>query len=294
MPPDREFERELEELGAGIEYPPTPDLSRAVRRRLGEEESNTGTRGFWARLPNPRWAAAAAAFLLIIAVPSLSPALRANIDQWLTAPQSASSGNEEAGGAGQATRNASPSSSLAESEEDMPESGGALTASATPEAGGSRPLGEGLGLGERITLREAGSGSAELLLPATPNLGKPDEVYTPGSPKDDGVALVYGASRPALPPLEGTEIGLILTERPGGVEAAYLSEGTPEQAGLERANVGDGRGYWVPSGRGLSSAVDRTDGLHGSVLLWEQEGLALRMETSLPKKEAVRIAGSVH
>ena len=293
MPPDREFERELEELGAGIEYPPTPDLSRAVRRRLDVEEAETGTRGFWARLADPRWAAAAAAFLLIIAVPALSPTLRASIDQWLAAPRSASGGNEEAGGAGGAARNASPSSSLAESGEDVPESGGAVTASAAPEAGGSRPLGEGLGLGERITLREARSGPTELLLPATPDLGKPDEVYAPGTPKDDGVALVYGARRPALPPLESTEIGLVLTERPGGIGAAYVSAGTPEQAGLERVNVGDGRGYWVPSGRDLSSVVERTDGLRGNIVLWEQEGLALRMETSLPKEEAVRIAGSV-
>lgn len=294
MPPDREFERELEEIGAGIEYPPTPDLARAVRNQLDEEEDGqTASRGFWSRLPNLRWTAAAAAFLLIIAVPSLSPGLRDTIDGWLTAEQSASSGDEAARGAGQPAEKNPSRSSLAESGEDMPESGGGEAApSASTESRGSRPLGEGLGLGERITLREARSGPAELLLPGTPDLGDPDEVYALEPPNENGVALVYRA-RPDLPPLRDTKIGLVLTERPGGIEAAYLADGTLDQPGIEKVNVRDKRGYWVPSGRRLSTAVDRTDGLRGSVLLWEQEGLALRMETSLPKEEAVRIAGSV-
>lgn len=286
MPRDREFERELEELGAGIEYPPTPDLARAVRHRL--EEEGAGTRGFWSRLPDLRWTAAAAAFLLIIGVPALSPALRASIDEWLTAPQSASSGSE-ASKSGEQPAEVGPSDgSLAESAEDMPESGGGRPL-ARPEAGGSRPLARDQGLGEQITLQEARSEFGKLLLPRAPEVGKPDEVYLPGPSREQGVAFVYRA-RPGLPPLGGTEAGLILTERPGEIEAAYLAEGAPE---LESVNVRGQRGYWVPSGRGLSSAVDRTEGVRGNVLLWEQEGLALRMETRVSKEEAVRIAGSV-
>jgi hypothetical protein len=287
MPRDREFERELEELGTGIEYPPTPDLARAVRRRLNEEGSDTGTRGFWSRLPDLRWAAAAAALVLIVAVPSLSPALRASIDEWLAAPQSASSGNEAASGAGQPAEEVPSDSSLAESAKDMPESGGSLP-SVRPEAEGARSL--RLGLGESISLKEARNRTTgQLLLPGGQEVGKPDAVFAPGPSRAKGVAFVY-RSRPGLPPLGDTGVGLILTERPGGIEAAYLAEGTAE---LERVNVGDGRGYWVPSGRGLSSAVDRTAALHVNVLLWEQNTLALRMETSLPKVEAVRIASSV-
>ena len=293
MPPDREFERELEELGAGIEYPPTPDLSRAVRNRLDEEDGQRASRGFWSRVPDLRWTAAAAAFLLIIAVPALSPGLRDTIDGWLTAEQSASGGDEAAGGAGQPAGDDSSASSLAESAEDMPESGGGEAASsANPEAKESRTLGGGFGLGERITLREARSGPSEVLLPRMPDLGEPDEIYAPKPPRENGVALVYRA-RPGLPPLDGTEIGLILTERPGEIETAYLADGTMDQPGIEKVNVRDKRGYWVPPGRRLSAAVDRTDELLGGVLLWEQEGLAIRMETNLPKEEAVRIAGSV-
>ena len=37
MQPDRDLERELRELGSRVEYPPTPDLARAVRNRLDED-----------------------------------------------------------------------------------------------------------------------------------------------------------------------------------------------------------------------------------------------------------------
>jgi hypothetical protein len=284
---DRDFERELEELGTGIEYPPTPDLARAVRRRLEEEEASTAARGFWSRLPDLRWAAAAAAVVLIITVPALSPALRANIDQWLAVPQSASSGSEAARSDGQPDDKGPSDSPRAESAEDMAESGGGPP-SMRPESGGARSLGQGLELGERISLKEART-QGDLLLPRTPEVGRPDEVYAPEPAREKGVAFVY-RSRPGLPPLGDTEVGLILTERSGGVEEAYLTEDAPD---LESVNVRDERGYWVPSGRGLSSVVDRTGGVHGNVLLWEQEGLALRMETSLSKEEAVRIASSV-
>jgi hypothetical protein len=39
--------------------------------------------------------------------------------------------------------------------------------------------------------------------------------------------------------------------------------------------------------------VKRTDDLPGSVLLWEQGGLALRLEADISKQEAIHIAESV-
>ena len=56
MQPDRDLERELRELGSRVEYPPTPDLARAVRRRLEEAEQPAPRRG-WFDLPVVRWAA---------------------------------------------------------------------------------------------------------------------------------------------------------------------------------------------------------------------------------------------
>src|SRR5215212_3872145 len=99
---DRELERELRELGSHIEYPPTPDLARAVRRSLDEEgeERASRSRRVWSSLPSTRWAAAATALLLIVAVPVLSPAMRATVAGFFEAGQSASSDRaaEKAGG----------------------------------------------------------------------------------------------------------------------------------------------------------------------------------------------------
>ncbi len=72
---DRELERELGELGSRIEYPPTPDLARAACRRLEEEERTPRRGGFGLPTLSARWAAAAA-LLLFLAVPLLSPATR--------------------------------------------------------------------------------------------------------------------------------------------------------------------------------------------------------------------------
>ena len=273
--PDRELERELRELGSHIEYPPTPDLARAVRRSLDREVTarQARSRRFWSSLPSPRWAAAATAFLLIVAVPALSPAMRATVVGWFEAGPTASS--EQA--AGEAAR-----------EVPADESAGLA-----PSTGRPRPSGGELGFGSRISLREARAGAVagELLLPET--LGEPDEVYAGEPPDEESITLVYGA-RSGLPPLGGTGIGLVLTESPGDVGSAYFREGERPEAGLQRARVGGKPGYWVPAGRGVSSLAGRAEArLHGSVLLWEQEGVALRLEADIPKQEAIRIAGSV-
>jgi hypothetical protein len=281
---EEEFERELRELGSHVKYPPTPDLARAVRLRLDQEGAGRATRSriTWPPFASLRWAAAAAAFLLIVAVPALSPTLRATVAGWFEAGQTASS-RQGAGGPGSAEsgREAAQAPSAGQPAEDE-------------SLAESRSLGEGLGFGERITLQEARTrvGAGELLLPGMPKLGEPDEVYTGGSSRRGGVVLVYSA-RPGLPPLAGTGVGLVLTELPGEVESAYLADGATTGAGIEEASVAGGRGYWVAAGPSLSSRVDRTDDLPGSVLFWERGGLALRLEADISKQEAIRIAESV-
>ena len=91
-PRERDIERDLRDLGARIEYPPTPDLARTVRRRLDEQEGLRGSgRGFWPSLLSPRWAVPAAA-LVLISFALLSPAVRAPLSDILFSGQAASSG----------------------------------------------------------------------------------------------------------------------------------------------------------------------------------------------------------
>lgn len=130
--PERDIERELRELGARIEHPPTPDLARAVRARLEETAPPASRGGFWSRLPHSRWAVAAA-LALVFLVPALSPAVRDTVGGWFVAGQSADGGAQSAGG------------EIREAEEPpspaMPEAGGDVPSSAgsAPEAAGGGP-----------------------------------------------------------------------------------------------------------------------------------------------------------
>lgn len=293
MSPDRDLERELRELGSHVEYPPTPDLSQAVRSRLDEGVEETPRRG-WSG-PALRWVAVAAV-VLIAAVPVLSPALRDTAAGWFAGGQ-ASSGGQAADG-GQALSSGSPAVEETMMMEDagagadLAESGGAdMPAS----GGGARPLGKDLGYAKRIPLREAQTrlAGSEPLLPDMRGLGAPDEVYAGGSSRDGGVVLVYRAAGSKLPALGDTGMGLVLTEVPGSVESAYLRGGSLAVAEIEEVNVGNGRGYWVPSGRRPPSSAKREGDLPGSVLFWEPGGLALRLEADVSKQEAIHIAESV-
>jgi hypothetical protein len=73
MPPDRDLDRELRDLGSRLEYPPVPDLARSVRSRL---EAEAGDAGPPARSRPQLWWIAAAALLLLVAAPVVSLAIR--------------------------------------------------------------------------------------------------------------------------------------------------------------------------------------------------------------------------
>ena len=77
---EEEIEQRLRDLGARMEYPPTPDVASTVRRKLDEGEQPQETRRTlrWPPFLAPRWTAVAAA-LVLVAVVALSPALRTTL-----------------------------------------------------------------------------------------------------------------------------------------------------------------------------------------------------------------------
>ena len=266
---DRELERELRELGSLIDYPPTPDVAHAARNLLDEEEDSRPQR-FRMVFPKMRWAAVAAAFVLVVAVPTLSPSLRATVSDWFVAEDIQSAGGP-AVDAGSSER---------QSEAGAPAAGGSKS--------GTSPALAPRFLGKRISLREArATMDGALLMPRNLGLGKPDEVYAGRTSGKEGVVLVY---REGLQPLGDTGINLVLTEIPGNLEPAYLRGKTTVGSELETVSVDEGPGYWSASGR-IPSAMDPR--LPGPVLLWEQGGVALRLEADVQKEQAVRIAESV-
>ncbi len=112
--------------------------------------------------------------------------------------------------------------------------------------------------------------------PLLPDLGPPDEVrvdrFAPHF-----MLLLYG--RP--------QVRLRLTELVGGtVEKFVLLE-----QGVERVEVNGQPGLWIEG----DHVVDEPSGLprrSGRVLLWEQQGLTLRLEGRLTKDQALDIARS--
>jgi Domain of unknown function (DUF4367) len=255
---DRELERELRELGSLIDYPPTPNVARAARNVL-DEAANEQSRRLRRAFPTMRWAAVAAAFVLVVAVPTLSPGLRATVSDWFVAEDFQSTG-VDAGSPERQSEAGAPAAGVSKS---------ATTPAQAPQFSG-----------ERISVREAQARmDGTLLLPRTPKLGKPEEIYTVGTASKEGVMLVY---KYGLPPLGDTGIHLVLTEVPGDLESAYLTGRTTAGSKFDRVSVDGNPGYWRSAGNRLP----------GQTLLWEQGGVALRLEANVKKEQAIRIAES--
>jgi hypothetical protein len=128
--------------------------------------------------------------------------------------------------------------------------------------------------GEAVTLAEAERvAGIDLLLP---DLGPPDEVrvdrFAPYY-----VMLLYG--RP--------QVRLRLGELVGGALEKYASA---EQR-VERVDVDGKPGIWIEGEHVVSEPTGApAPRQSGSVLLWEQQGLTLRLEGELTKEQALAIA----
>ncbi len=295
--PDRdhdELESELRDLGSRIDYPPAPDVSRAVSRRLGARATeHPRARRLLPMLARPGWSAAAAATVLL-SLSVLSPAVRATISDLVLSGASDEAGGAAggAGGAG-AAREAEYGPQLPPSptdtrrpDEDGAQAGAGSGASTLP------PPGTALGLGARIQASEAETTLGGLLLPEAPELrGEPHAIYAIGPEARDGVAVVFGPG-PALPPLGNTDAGLILVEVPGDAASVY-----PATAGsygtAQGVDVGGSRGFWIPDGRSLRPQPGDAEELAGGAVVWERGGTTLLMRAGVTKEEALRIAGTV-
>ncbi len=173
MSPDRDLERELGELGSHVEYPPTPDLARAVRRRLDEEYTEQPARqgGLWSSLPLPRWAAAAAALVFIVALPTLSPSMRDTVAVWFETGGAASSG-QGAGGAPSAAQGARTPEDAAPSRSEK------------PAAASERASGGIMASGPSFRSLDQMVATADLVVIGTVTDVRPGEVTAAGTPEE--------------------------------------------------------------------------------------------------------------
>jgi hypothetical protein len=154
------------------------------------------------------------------------------------------------------------------------------------------------GLGRAVTLDEARSAvSFEIRLPANTSLGTPEHVYVSAlQPVGGMVALVYG-DRPGFPADKKTAIGVLITEFRADIGPDSFEKLIQQGVRVEEVTVNGVTGYWVAGGRhfyfyrnGDGEVVSDTLRLVGDTLIWEEDGLTLRIEGAPSLAAAQEIA----
>jgi len=283
--PDDDLAGALRQLATSIAFPsavpaePTaPDLAARARRRI---EQNPPRRSIWQRLglrgrPMRRGLVLALVALLVLAAVAGAvglglPGLRIIFGN----PPSPSS-----------ISNLSPT----------PSSGPSPTPSGPGPSATIQPLGGSLGLGDALPFadveRQAGF---DVLLPTDPPVGPPDVSYLNGQ----RVALVW-ATRPALPETNTLGIGLVIVEFRGTVDQGYYEKILGGETNITPVTVDGGRGYWISGGPHFffytdakGQVVTDESRVVGDVLIWATADVTYRLETSLDKAAAIKLAESL-
>jgi hypothetical protein len=267
-----ELEQALRDVGPYIAYPVTPDLTSRVRAALHDEIVPAPRAAPISPLPRRRalWLAAAAILVLVGAL-ALFPQMRTAIADRL-------------GLSGVQIR--------------------WLEEAPTPNPS---PVGTPLMVGRPVTLHEARAAvDFPLLLPGHQSVSGPNEIYLLGIGDDAMVSFVYPAS-PELPASDETGVGALLTQFQGSagrdlIAKGLYATGEDPETRLESVTVNGEPGFWISGAPHGFFLVCHDDGdcreeryrLAGNVLLWERDGVTLRLESALPKDEALAIAASVH
>jgi len=264
---DPELERELTELGSHLAYPATPQLARAVRTRL---VARPARRPFWETLQpmQRRLAFAAAVLIVLVASVLLIPDARTAVARFFGL---------------QGIVITSEPSPLPSPLPTLPPG----------------PLGERLSLGQRVTLADAqGRVRFHILVPTLPDLGDPDEVYFAQPPASGAVALVYQA-KAGLRPAAQTGVGLLVTEFRGDIDPGSFGKSLGPGTRLGEVRVRGVTGYWIEGQphfffyRDGGEFRNETLRLAANTLIWEQDGVTVRIESVLTKDEVLRIAESM-
>lgn len=259
-----DLEQALTELAPRVAYPPTPDLAATIRAQIAAEPAPLRPGWSWPALLRPRRLAVAFLVLLIIAVGAvaISPELRTAVAKRLGIH-----GIE------------------------------IIFVDETPTPAAS-PVGTTLLLGEPMTLEEAQSRVGYVIqVPA--ELGPPDEVYLRQLSAGPMVTLLY-RPRPGLPEAEETGVGALLMQFPATSDIDQIVKRVTMGTGSVISVMIDGAdGFWVMGSSELVISQDPSAGFapvsrpSADVLIWEQNGMAYRLEVNLLMSDAIRIAESL-
>lgn len=285
---EHDLDRGLRDLATQMDYPPTPDLTNVVRRRIQQLPGRRGrllTRGALV----PAWPRLAAATLVVLVLGAFvllatSPAVRTGVAdrlglrgvQIIVAPSPTTP----------AALSVSPTVT------SRPTSGLTTMPTASP--------GLSLGFGQPVTLAQARDRvTYPVLVPSAAILGSPDVVYLDTEPPSGMVSLVWRIG-PTLPALPNTDVGLVINEFQGSLDQNLFVK-MADPSAIHVVTVNGATGYWIAGGAHSVVYLDPTGNvrllpgrLAGNTLLWEQNGQTYRIESQLTESEALKIAATLH
>jgi hypothetical protein len=166
-------------------------------------------------------------------------------------------------------------------------------------------IGAPLLLGRQVTLDEAQAAvDFPVRVPTVAGFNLPDEIYLLDQVKGAMVSFVYPAA-PGLPASDETGVGALLTQFRGEADRGLIEKGLPDDGAqatnLDAVAVSGEPGFWIsgaPHGfffvcYDAGECRQERYRLAGNVLLWEQDGVTLRLESALTLEDALAIAESV-
>jgi hypothetical protein len=169
-----------------------------------------------------------------------------------------------------------------------------------PAASNPGPLGQSLQLGEALDPDDPesldGRAGFHVSMPGEPAIGPPDAAWI--DPQRGGQVTLLWATRDDLSATSERNVGLLLGQFPGTMDSGYFNKVVSAGTVVERVRVAGKQGYWLSGDphvffwEGPGGFVDDPRRWVGDVLLWSDGEITYRLETSLGREDAIRIAES--
>ena len=258
QPPD-DLERALHDLGAQLDWPAETNLVPGFRQRIATRPDRRSVFSrVWPDAAASRLAWASVALVVIVAVVmAVSDSTRSTVADRLGLP--------------------------------------GVSISTDPTA--TLSPGNALQIGEATTLDDATDRTnGTLAMPPITVLGSPDDVFV--LEQDGAVQVTYVYyPRSDLPEVGDTGVGLLISQFDGNTNDSFIQKQLGPNTTIELTEINAQPAFWM-TGEPHVFSYERPDGeiyaetirLAANVLLWEQDEKTLRVETTLDRDAAVRIA----
>jgi hypothetical protein len=160
-------------------------------------------------------------------------------------------------------------------------------------------VGAQLDLGEVVTFDEAKS-AVDFDLAVIDSIGQPDAIYLSPRPSDGRVTMVWEGDE-TLPAAGDTDVGLIYSqfELDLAENELFVKSVRPDN-GVGAVDIAGILGLWIDGAPHVityedaaGNVVEEETRLAGNVLMWERAGVTHRIETTLPREQALALARSV-